>query len=79
MKYVYIPREADKQQLLDNENHFKELSDKELIKAYHRQVRTHITGVHAQALYLLALRKVMKQRFGKSPITLKDGSILDLG
>ncbi len=78
MKHVFIPREGDKERFADYENHFRELSDQELIEAYHRQVRCGITGVHAQAVYLLALRKVMGERFGGSPITLEDGGVIDL-
>ena len=77
MKHVFIPREGDKERFAVRVRQFREFSDRVLIEAYHRQVRCGITGVHAQAVYLLALRKVMGERFGNSPITLEDGCIID--
>jgi hypothetical protein len=32
MKHVFIPREGDKERFADYENHFRELSDRELLK-----------------------------------------------
>ena len=78
MKHVFIPREGDEERFLDYENHFKKFSDQELIESCQKQVRCSITGVHAQAVYLVALRKVMKERFGKSLISL-EGGVIDLG
>ena len=77
MKYVFIPREGDKNRLLRYEGHFNELSDKELDEVYQKQVRSGITGVHAQAVYLMALRKAMIERFGRSPIS-AEGRVIDL-
>ena len=78
MKHLFMPREGDKERFLNNLGHFRKKSDQELIDAYQREANIGITGVHAQALHLLALRKVMKERFGESPITLEDGCIIGL-
>ena len=78
MKHVFISREGDKKMYSGYHRFFRKLSDQELVEAYQRQARCGITGVHAQAVYLLALRKVMIERFGESPINLEDGGIIDL-
>lgn len=78
MKHVFISREGDEEHFVDNVSHFRKKSDQELIEAYHREARIGITGVHAQAVYLLALRTVMKERFGESPVTLEDGGVVGL-
>jgi hypothetical protein len=78
MKHVFIPREGDKERFFEYESHFRECSDQELNEAYQRQARCGMTGVHAQAVYLLALKEVMEERFGESPVTLEDGGIIDL-
>ena len=78
MKHVFIPREGDKERFAERVRQFREFGDQELIEAYHRQVRCGITGVHAQAVYLLALRTVTGARFGGSSITLEDGGVIDL-
>lgn len=78
MKHIHINREGDGDLYKRFYDRFKADSDQELIEAYQQQLKTGITGVHAQAVYLLALRAVMKERFGKSPITLDDGNVIDL-
>ena len=78
MKHLFIPREGDRERLLENVTRLSEYSDQKLIEAYHNAARCGIVGAHAQAIYLLALRRVMIERFGNSPITLEDGCIIDL-
>ncbi len=51
-------------------------SDQELAEIYFRQQKVGITGVRMQLLYLYALRKVLIERFGNSPIEY-DGVILE--
>ena len=60
-----------------NEKAFRECSDADLAKKYFKQMRMGIVGVRKQILYLIALRNVMKERFGRSPIEF-DGIILEL-
>lgn len=78
MKHVFIPREGDKELFFEKVDYFRKQSNEKLIKAYQREANIGITGVHAQALHLLALRKVMIERFGESPITFEDGCVIDL-
>ncbi len=47
---------------------FEQNTDRELAELYFRQQKVGITGVRMQAYYLLALRDVLVERFGDSPI-----------
>ena len=78
MKHVFTSGEGDQKQFLEFYDRLKDLNDEKLIEAYYRQMRLGMTGVHAQAVYVLALRKVMKDRFGKDFISFERGMI-DLG
>ncbi len=77
MKHVFTSREGDQKLFLEFYERLKELSDEKLIEAYYREIRIGMTGVHAQAVYVLALRKLMKGRFGKRVISL-EGGVIDL-
>ena len=78
MKYVFIAREGDQETVKsfykDLENH----SNEKLLEQYNREVDIGIVGVHAQALKLLALRKIFLERFGESPIIFKDNMVISL-
>jgi len=78
MKHVFISREGDKAQFVKNFESLQKLSNKELIEKYNNAVDTGIVGVHAQALHLLAMRKVFIERIGKSPIVIEDGIVISL-
>lgn len=78
MKHVITARQGDQKLFSAFYDRLTALSDEKLIEAYYREVNLGITGVHAQAVYVLALRKVMKERFGKNFIA-ADGEVLDLG
>jgi hypothetical protein len=78
MKHVFISREGDKEQFVKNFERQKKLSNQELIAKYNNAVDTGIVGVHAQALHLLAMRKVFIERIGKSPIVIEDEFIISL-
>jgi hypothetical protein len=75
MKHVFTSREGDQNQFLEYYDRLKELSDERLIKTYYMEVKVGMTGVHAQAVYVLALRKVMKDRFGKDFISFEGGAL----
>ncbi|MEH6769752.1 hypothetical protein [Maribacter arcticus] len=78
MKHVFTSGEGDQNLFLEFYNSLKDFNDERLIEAYYRQMRLGMTGVHAQAIYVLALRKVMIGRFGKDFISF-EGGVLDLG
>jgi hypothetical protein len=78
MKHVFTTKKGDQNLFLKYYDRLEELSDENLIEVYFRESRIGMTGVHAQAVYILALRKVMKHRFGKSFISL-NGRVIDLG
>lgn len=72
MKYVFISRRGDKEQFQSFFKFLKNLKDEELIKHYNREAGMGIVGVHAQAIKLLALRRVFMERFGKTPVIIED-------
>lgn len=78
MKHVFTFGEGDQELFLTYYDRLKALNDEQLIEAYYREVNLGMTGVHAQAVYVLALKKVMKDRFGKDIIVV-EGEIIDLG
>lgn len=56
----------------------KKRTDEKLIKAHYRAVKIGIMGVPAQAVYVPALRNLLKDRFDKDFIAVEEG-VLDLG
>ena len=78
MKHVFISRKGDQAQFVENFESLQKLTNKELIETYNNAVATGIVGVHAQALHLLALRKVFIERIGKSPIVIEDDIVISL-
>ena len=78
MKYVFISRKGDQETLKKFFRDLEDLQNETLLDQYNRQVDIGIVGVHAQALKLLALRKVFLKRFGESPVLLEDDIIISL-
>lgn len=78
MDYIYIKREGDSESLKETVLKLKEFTNVELIASYNTEVECGITGVHSQALYLMAMGHVFFKRFGKSPIRMEN-NILELG
>ena len=76
MEQIYNQRKGDSEELFKYKDMFKVYSNKELIDTYNNSVDTDIVGVHQQALYLIALKEVFYNRFGKSPVKIKDGIII---
>ena len=78
MEHVHIQRGGDREKLIKYNDMFDSYSNKELIDSYNSSVNTGIVGVHEQALFLIAKRWVFNNRFGKSPIKLKDNILISL-
>jgi hypothetical protein len=72
MEAIYIRRESDKQSIESSTTYFEAKDNESLISDYNDQVKCGIVAVHAQLLYLIALDKVFKKRFGKSPIYMEN-------
>ena len=75
MEYIYIKREGDLETLKDQVKAFETYSNEELVAAYNKEAICGITGVHAQALYLISLGHVFLKRFHKSPINLENNEL----
>ncbi len=76
MEYILIQRPGDKETLLQNREYFRKQNDAQLIEACEKQIKIGIVGVHQQALWLVALRFVMKERNLDCPIILEDNLLL---
>ena len=70
MEYILINREGDAKFIADYKKSFKTYTLKELVKAYNKEAKCGIVGVHRQALYLSALRQEFKERLKESPVYL---------
>ena len=55
MEYILINREGDAKIIADYKTSFETYTLKELVKAYNKEAKCGIVGVHRQALYLAAL------------------------
>lgn len=75
MVVVYIRWPGDEEILKESVRDFEVCTNEALIEAYNKQSKCGICGVHAQTLYLIALRHVILNRFGESPIAMKDYAI----
>ena len=77
--YVLIQRPglpADIRQAIARLDH---QTDEAVLADYNAQCRLGFTGVHAQAIHVLALHQQLKRRFGKGPLTIEDNSLLSFG
>lgn len=72
MEFYYIRREGDMQTIDESVKRFDARTNERLISDYNAQTKCGITGVHTQALYLMALGHVFFKRFGKSPIYMEN-------
>ena len=68
MEHIYIHRQQDEAVILDYKRGFEAETLEELVESYNNQVKCGITGVHRQALYLIALRQEFTERLKESPI-----------
>ena len=70
MEHIYIGREKDKSVIAEYKKIFEAKTLEEIVVTYNGQVKCGITGVHRQALYLIALRQEFKERLKESPVYL---------
>lgn len=70
MEYIYIGREDDRKIIADYKKRFEADTLEVLVEFYNSQVRCGMTGVHRQALCLIALRQEFKDRLAESPVSL---------
>ena len=70
MEYIYVGRGNDNHIIADYKKIFEIQTLEALVKSYNSQVKCGITGVHRQALYLIALRQEFKERLKESSVYL---------
>lgn len=74
---IYIPSDSDKKQRQEFRNRLLSLTNDELVKSYNRE--KNIFGVHAQMVHLYEMHRIFLDRFGESPIVVKDDVLYCLG
>lgn len=74
---IYIPSESDKEQRKEFRANLASKSNKELVELYNRE--KNIFGVHAQMVHIYCLHNLFMERFGESPIVVKDEVVYCLG
>ena len=70
MEYIYLSNVNDQEHIANYKTSFETYTLKELVKAYNKEAKCGIVGVHRQALYLAALRQEFKERLKESPVYL---------
>jgi hypothetical protein len=78
LSYMLIQQKGFKEKFISQVESFQQTTSIELIDRYNSSVKTGIVGVYAQAVMLVALRHVIKNRYGASPVKLKDNLIVRL-
>jgi hypothetical protein len=76
--YIFTQRKEDLQQLINLKNNFNNISQIELIKKFNREAKIGFTGVHQQALLILALNQQFIKRYNDAPVIIENNSILSL-
>lgn len=79
LEFVYISQKGDREAVAQHVEQLADKSNQEVVDLYNRQVKIGVVAVRAQMLYLVALRLLMIERFGDSPIYINDGYILGVG
>ncbi len=74
--YILIQRPGDREIMIDYSDYFRKYSDAELIEDCEKQRKLGIVGVHQQALSLVGLRFVMKERNLDCPIIIEDNILV---
>ena len=78
LEYLYIAAPGDREIVMKNYEELKLRTDQEILDSCERQAKIGIVGSRSQALYLVALRKLMLERFGSSPININNEYILSI-
>ena len=71
-EYLLLTQGGDREILNEEIENLSTFSNEKLVELYNAQSRLGIVGVRRQAIYLLALGVVLKQRMGEGPIYYKD-------
>lgn len=71
-EYLLLTQGGDREILNEEIENLSTFSNEKLVELYNAQSRLGIVGVRRQAIYLLALGVVLKQRMGDVPIYYKD-------
>ena len=78
LEYLYIAAPGDREIVMKNYEELKLRTDQEILDSCERQAKIGIVGSRSQALYLVALRKVMLERFDETPIYIANDYIIGI-
>ena len=70
MEYIYIKNEHNQGHIDRFKKRMEAMTLEELVQAYNKEAKCGIVGVHMQALYLVALKEVFRERLRESPVYL---------
>ena len=75
--HIYIARQGDREHILERREYYRSYSKDELINRYNEACAKGFFGSHGQALELIALWMVFRERFGDSPIIITDNVLIE--
>lgn len=75
-KYLFIQRKEDLQQIINLNNNLENINQEELVNKFNREVKIGFTGVHQQALLVLALNQEFIKRYNEAPVTVENNVVL---
>jgi len=76
--YLFIQRKQDLKQITNLNKSLENSNQEELISKYNREAKIGFTGVHQQALLILALNQQFIKRYNDAPVTIENNSVLSL-
>ena len=75
--HVYIARATDREVITKYLADLLTRSNLELIAIYNKSEEKGFFGAHQQGLYIIAIHLAFQKRFGKSPITITDNTLIE--
>jgi len=75
--HIYISRAGDREVIANYLEDFKTKSHAELCAAYNTSQGKGFFGSHQQGLFIIAMHLTFQKRYGKSPITVTDNTLIE--
>ena len=75
--HIYISRAGDREVIANYLADFKTKSHAELCAAYNTSQLKGFFGSHQQGLFIIAMHLTFQKRYGKSPITVTDNTLIE--
>ena len=75
--HIYISRAGDREIIANYLTDFNTKSHAELCVAYNTAQAKGFFGAHQQGLFIIAMHLTFQKRYGKSPITVTDNTLIE--